>query len=242
MISIAMTCFNQGHFIKDAIQSIVNQTYKDWELIIVDDASADNSMQMINHYIHKFGIIKSVKIVKHRENEGYGSSLNDAIIMATRPLIAIVDSDDALCHTDALQLCINAHIKHPEVAMTYSNYNECDKNLVIRKTYRTRQIPEGKTYLDGGIRVSHLKVLKHDNYRMTDGINPKLRQAVDKDLTLKIEETGKLLFIDKVLYNYRKHSENLSLTIGKKDKEYQKMIANGRKQLYEEARKRRGLI
>jgi len=242
MISIAMTCYNQGHFINDAIQSIIDQTFKDWELVIVDDASTDNSIQVINHCINKFGIAKSVKIVKHRENEGYGSSLGDAIIMSNGPLIAIVDSDDTLCDINALQLCIDTHLKNPDVAMTYSNYNECDRNLNVRKTYRTKQIPEGKTYLDGGIRVSHLKVLKRDNYGMTTGINPRLRQSVDKDLTLRMEETGKLLFIDKVLYNYRKHDTNLSLTINKKTKEYQKMVSEGRKQLYEDAKKRRGLI
>jgi len=242
MISIAMTCYNQGHFITDAIRSIINQSYKEWELVILDDASSDNSMDIIHHCVRQFHLKDRIQIIRHRENEGYGSSLADAIQMGNGDLVAIIDSDDALFDPDAFAICVEAHKNNPDVAMTYSNYNECDSKLHIIKTYKTKQIPEGRTYLDGGIRVSHFKVFKKVNYLQTSGINSRLRQTVDKDLTLKIEETGKLLFIDKVLYNYRKHTKNLSLTIGKKDKEYQRFIAEMRKQIFEDARKRRGLI
>ncbi|KKK96525.1 hypothetical protein LCGC14_2661870, partial [marine sediment metagenome] len=51
-------------------------------------------------------------------------------------------------------------------------------------------------YLDGKVRVSHFKMLKRKCYEMTEGINPKLRQTVDKDLNLRLEEVGRLVYID----------------------------------------------
>ena len=242
MISIVMACYNQGNFIKDAINSILSQTYKEWEIIIVEDGSTDDSLKTIFKFVKEISVGKKITITSHKQNEGYGSSLKDGISVCDGDLIAIVDSDDALFDNDVLKTCVNTHISNLDVSLTYSNYYECDKKLNPVKLYKTKQIPEGKTFLDGGIRVSHLKVFKRYSYLLTEGINPVLRQSVDKDLILKMEEVGKLLFIDKPLYKYRKHSSNISLTIDKKDKEYQEYVSKMRKQIYNDAKKRRGII
>lgn len=241
MISVVMACYNHGHFIRDAIKSILNQSYPDWELIIIDDFSTDDSLQVLMKVVKDFSIRRKTTIITHPVNEGYGSSLKDGISICDGDLIAIVDADDTLSDKNSLKICADIHELNPEVSMTYSNYNECDKKLNIINTYTTKQIPEGRTYLDGGIRVSHLKVFKKRFYNLTVGINPKLRQAVDKDLTLKMEEVGKLLYIDNTLYNYRKHSTNLSLTIRHKSKDYQALIFRMRNQIYEDAKRRRGI-
>ena len=83
--------------------------------------------------------------------------------------------------------------------------------------------------------MRHFKKL----YNKTEGINPKLQQTVDKDLILKMEEVGPLLHINKELYYYRKHGENLSLSLHKKSKDYQKFVRDMKKQIYDEARERR---
>jgi len=241
LVSVAMTCFNQGHFIKDAIKSVVNQTYENWQLVIVNDCSTDNSLKAINKYIDSYGIKDKVKLINHEKNNGYGASLGEAVKCSDGELVAIVDSDDGLAENDAFEICVKAHLDHPEVAMTYSNYWICRQNLSRKKMYQTKQIPKDKMYLGAGIRVSHLKVLKKKFYLMTDGINLKLKQTVDKDLTLRIEEVGKLLHIDKALYHYRHHPENLSRSLGSKDVKYRKFVVKMRKQIYEDARKRRKL-
>lgn len=241
LVSVAMTCYNQGHYIKDAIKSVVEQTYDNWQLVIVNDCSTDKSLKIINRIIKEYGIEDKTKIITHEKNYGYGTSLGRAIKESDGELVAVVDSDDALATSKALKICVETHAKHPNAAMTYSNYIECRADLSRKKVYKTKQIPKGKAYLGGIWRVSHLKVLKKKYYDMTAGINPKLKQTVDKDLTLRIEEVGKLIYIDADLYFYRHHEDNLSRSVERKDPKYKRFVADMRKQIYKDARKRRGI-
>ena len=241
LVSISITCYNRGYFIRDAIKSIVKQTYTNWELIIVDDCSIDDSQNIIKKCIKEFKIKDKTKVFVHSENRGYGYSLNQAINESSGELITILDSDDSLATDDALRISVDVHLKNPDVALTYSNYNECNEKLEKVKTVKTRQLRKDETFLSSGrkIKISHLKVIKKNFYNMTEGINPDLKQTVDRDLILKIEEVGKLLFIDKILLNYRFHNNNLSRTIKKKGRNYLKFVNKMRNQMYEDARKRR---
>lgn len=239
LISIAMTCYNQGHFIKEAIKSVLIQTYINWELVIVDDCSTDGSFARINDLIKKFNIENKTKVIRHEINKGYGSSLDRAIRESSGELIAVVDSDDALADKDALKIERDVHIKHPEAALVYSNYILCNKLLKRKGVYKTRALKKGEKYLGTKIRISHFKMLKKKYYEMTEGINPKLRQCVDKDLNLKLEEVGKLVYVDADLLYYRQHPDNLSRSVSRKKSEYQDFVIKMRKQIYKDARKRR---
>ncbi len=242
LISIAMTCFNQSKYVGDAIKSIASQTYSNWQIVIVDDCSSDNSLDIVQKCVDNYCIQDKIKIIKRKNNCGYGTSLGLAITSSDGELVAVVDSDDALADNDVLEICVKVHIDHPDIVMTYSNYWICREDLSRKKVYKTRQIPNDKMYLGcGGIRVSHLKVLKKKFYMMTDGINPKLKQTVDKELSLRMDEVGRFLHIDKALYHYRHHPGNLSRSINKKDAKYRQFVTKMRKQIYEDARKRRKL-
>jgi glycosyltransferase involved in cell wall biosynthesis len=241
LVSVAMTNYNHGVYIHDAIKSIPKQSHTNWEIIIVDDASTDNSLELIQKYIKELKINDKVKVYVNDINKGYGYSLGRAIKCSSGELVAIVDSDDALGNNDAFKICIETHMKHPKAALTYSNYYECNSQLQPGKVYRSKQFEKGKTYLDGGVRVSHLKVIKKKYYDMTDGINPEARQSVDKELDLRIEEVGELIHIDVPLYYYRNHKDGLSRSIWRRSKEYQDFTIRMRKQIFEDAKKRRGL-
>lgn len=239
MVSIAMTCYNSKKFIKNAIDSIIVQTYTNWEIIIVDDASTDGTPKFIKKYVKKKKLDDKVKLIRFTKNRGYGASLKKAVESGSGELIAIVDSDDALNTKRALAISVKAHKKNPKVALTYSNYIICNKRLKMRgPRVNTIQIPKGKKYFRSGIHISHFKMFKREFYQKTDGINPVLKKAVDKDLVLKIEEVGKLLHIPKVLYKYRKHPNSLSKIyrdrgpLGKKAREYRRII-------YDDVKKRR---
>ncbi|KKN60586.1 hypothetical protein LCGC14_0530260 [marine sediment metagenome] len=236
LVSVAMTCFNQEVFIKDAIKSIAIQNYLNWELVIVNDCSTDNSLGVIDKCIKDHCIQDKVRIITHRENIGYGYSLGEAIRESKGELVVILDSDDALAEDYSINVSVKAHLEHPEVAMTYSNYWECKADLSRKKIYKTKQIDN---YFEKGGRISHLKVVKKKYYDMTEGINPKLKQTVDKDLTLKMEEVGKLFFIDQALHCYRLHVDNLSRSLHHKGATYREFVNKMRKQIYEDTRKRR---
>ncbi len=235
-ISVAMACYNSAAYIEDAIKSIVDQTHSDWHLSIVDDGSTDSSLAVMKKCIKRFKIKNKVKITKHSENFGYGRTLRDAIAQSSGELVAIVDSDDALADKDTFKIVIEVHTKHPKASMTYSNYTHCNKELEDKRNCPTIQI-EGN-YLDslsfsGSIRISHLKVFKRKLYDMTEGVNPNIRRTVDKDIVLKLEEVGKLIHIDKSLYYFRNHPQQLGYTFPRHE------AAEIKRKILIDARKRR---
>ena len=238
LVSVAMTCYNQANYIEDAIKSVVDQAYPYWEIVIVDDCSTDKSLKVINKCVDKYNIREKVNIITNKKNMGYGYSLGLAIKNSKGDLVSILDSDDALANRKSLKWSVAVHNDHPEVALTYSNYIICNKRLKQKSKYKTKQI---NNFLKEGGRIGHLKTIKKSYYDMTSGINPELRQTVDKDLVLKIEEVGKLFYINKELYYYRHHSDNLSRSLRTKDKKYQKLVKKMRKRIYEEAKRRRGI-
>ena len=90
-ISVIMTAYNTEKYIKEAIESILNQTFKDFEFIIVDDGSTDNTRLIIEEYAKKD---RRIKILYNKKNLGIVKSLNKAIAIAKGKYIARMDSDD----------------------------------------------------------------------------------------------------------------------------------------------------
>lgn len=232
-ISIAMACYNSEKFIKQAIKSIYKQTYKNWELIIVDDFSKDKSYEIAKKISSESN---KIKVFRHDKNYGYGRTLKDAIEYSTGDMIGIIDSDDALAEKNALEIMVNKHLEYPNASLVYSNYTICNDKLVPMKCAPSRQLKDNESYLKTKIRISHMKVFKRSFYNKTEGVDGTLLKGVDKDLVLKLEEVGKFIYIDKCLYLYRRHKNNLTNSLNKK------ICADMRKIIYHNAKKRRGLI
>lgn len=198
-----MANYNNGSYVREAIRSVIAQTLSDWELIVVDDASTDNSVEVIN----AFSSDKRIKLIKLRRNEGYGKALRTAIGKASRPILGILDSDDAL-RTDALSIMVKAHATS-DAGLIYSQFTVCDNHLCEVEKGFCRPLPKGVKYLDVMGLVSHFKTFKRSAYDRTDGFTAR-RRTVDKDLVLKLEEVSTLKFVRKDLYLYRVHPRGIS--------------------------------
>jgi glycosyltransferase involved in cell wall biosynthesis len=119
-VSIITPNYNGARFIEYSIQSVINQTYKDWELIIVDDCSADNSVKIIENY-------KDIRIktLKNRQNMGAAESRNNGIRHASGEIIAFLDSDD-IWKQNKLEEQIKWYKKY-NAAIVFSNYDLIDE-------------------------------------------------------------------------------------------------------------------
>lgn len=239
LISIVTACYNSAEYAYDMLKSVAQQNYANWELIVVDDCSTDNSVATIKKRIKNLGIENKAKVLVQARNRGYGYTLWNAINHSSGQLIAVLDIDDALYGTEALSIPAKLHCKYSDIALTYSNYMECDEKLDPQSVYITRQLKDDEEYISTKIRINHLKVFKRIYYDVTEGVNYKLRQTVDKDLVLKLEEVGKLRHINQTLYAYRKHNKNISRTIEQQSPKYQDMVFRNRLKIYEDARSRR---
>lgn len=91
LVSVNMIAFNVARYIEDSIKSIVNQTYANWELIIIDDGSSDDTLKIANHYA---ALDSRIKVFPNNTNEGIVYSRNKALHYSSGEYIAVLDSDD----------------------------------------------------------------------------------------------------------------------------------------------------
>ena len=123
MVSIITPCYNAETFIGDAIESVLSQTYQDWEMIIVDDCSNDNSASIIQNYVRKDSRIKYLKT--DAPSGSPAKPRNIAIEMAKGRYIAFLDSDDVWLPTK-LEAQI-AVLEDNQVAVAFSNYEKMNE-------------------------------------------------------------------------------------------------------------------
>lgn len=249
LVSIVITSFNTEKYLTDCINSILIQTYKNWEIVYVDDCSTDSTVEKMKELTIYNNIIDKVKMFRHLYNYGYGTSLYHSIKNTSGDIVAIVDSDDALMEKTALDLMVKAHQKNPDVSLVYSDYGEMHSDKTkIYKTIKCTPLKPGQSvlgkfkngkYYGNDVIISHLKTFKKEYYDRTEGVNPKLKKAVDRDVVLKLEEVGKLLHIPHVLYGHRCHGGSISATFKRKSKEYKNDIMKMKMQMYESAHERR---
>jgi glycosyltransferase involved in cell wall biosynthesis len=207
LFSILIANYNNARYLGTALASLQAQTCRDWEVILVDDASTDNFEEIITGWRGD----ERIKVFRNERNEGCGYTKRRCAELASGPLLAFLDPDDAL-DPEALAIMEKAHAQHPECSLIHSTHYICDKQLQIKRIAGyPRALPEGVSYLllsDGSIH--HFVTFKKACYAATEGLSPVNRAAVDQDLYYKLEETGKVLYIDKPLYYYRIHEGSIS--------------------------------
>lgn len=205
LASILIANYNNSNYFNDLFDSIFKQTYKNWEVIFVDDASNDNSLEEIK----RFSSDKRIKVHINDKNYGIGYTKKRAADLANGEILLYVDPDDAITET-ALEDMVLENEKHPEASLIYSKHYVCDNNLEpLYINTDARELRKNKTNLEEDI-ISHLVAFKKRHYNLMEPLDPNLKTAVDKDLYFKLEEVGELIFIDKPLYYYRRHVNGIS--------------------------------
>ncbi|CDD26716.1 glycosyl transferase family 2 [Clostridium sp. CAG:452] len=122
LVSIVTPTYNCGKFIAETIESVIEQTYKNWEMIIVDDCSKDDTQTIVGKYIKNN---KRIKYIKFEKNQGAAIARNVAIKEAKGKYIAFLDSDD-LWSKDKLEKQIG-FMKKNNYNFSYTNYEEIDE-------------------------------------------------------------------------------------------------------------------
>lgn len=121
LVSIIMPSYNTGNYISESINSVINQSYKNWELIIVDDCSTDNTDEIIKDFLKD----SRIKYLKNKENSGAAISRNKALRMAKGEWIAFLDSDDLWKHKK-LEKQIR-FMEQNNYNFSYTKYGEIDE-------------------------------------------------------------------------------------------------------------------
>lgn len=215
LFSILIAHYNNAHYFKQCYESLKKQTYQNFEIILVDDGSTDDSLEEI---VALTKDDKSVKIFKNIENKGVGFTKRRCVEEAAGEICGFVDPDDAIAE-EAIELSIKAY-QNNEIVATYSEIYFCDRDLNIKKKFEQTKKIENKNprFFNVNFEVAHFFTFKKNVYLETEGINEELTSAVDQDLYLKLYEKGDFYFIPKPLYLYRTHEKGVSQEKSKKEK------------------------
>ena len=145
LVSIIMPNYNSEKYVKETIQSVLEQTYQNWELIFVDDCSTDNSLDIVKSFDDD-----RIKVYQNESNSGAAVTRNHALEMAQGKWMAFLDSDD-LWTPDKLEKQITFMVNN-DVCFSYSDYEVIDENDNVISTFKPRL--EVCTYED---------ILKHNH-------------------------------------------------------------------------------
>lgn len=115
IVSIILPTYNRSNYLERAIKSVLDQSFQEWELIIVDDASTDDTFKVLKKWQEKDGRIKVLRNKKNNYSaNGISKNLNDGIHIAKGKYIARLDDDDYWCHKDKLKMQVDFLENNPE--------------------------------------------------------------------------------------------------------------------------------
>lgn len=207
-ISIIMGIYNCEDTIKEALDSIINQTYKNWELIMCDDGSTDRTYEIALLVKNKYP--DKIKILKNEKNMGLNFSLNRCLKEADGKYIARMDSDDR-CLENRLEIQIEFLKKNKEFSLVGSNYSFFDENGVWGEISlplfpTVNDVVLGKSFAHPTILMLKEAIEKVDGY----SLKKETRRSEDYDLWCKLYYKGyRGANIDKNLYLYRENIEGI---------------------------------
>ncbi|SHF15876.1 Glycosyltransferase involved in cell wall bisynthesis [Marinitoga hydrogenitolerans DSM 16785] len=214
LITIAVTNYNSEKYIRDFLDSVITQTYKDIELIIIDDASTDNSPKIIEEYAKKYSFIK---FIQHKNNKGcpdYGRK--EALDLAKGKYILFFDSDDMFNNKDSLQKIVAFMEDNPDYDYVYFPFEIIDENNKRigrwdNKLYPPEDIIK-QVFFRYGSGVLTMKGIFKMNFFIKNNINyPINGTAGDTLLSLIcIKNNMKYTRIDEEIISYRIHNTNFT--------------------------------
>jgi glycosyltransferase involved in cell wall biosynthesis len=208
--SILTATHNTEKYVIEAIQSIINQTYPEWEMIIVDDCSTDETYQKTIEYSKNSD---RIKIYRNEKRLYCSDTYQKALELASGEICGVLDGDDVLV-PNAIERIVGLYNKYNKLGFIYTQSWWCNDNLVPRRKGLSR-LPEKGQLLFMGMRqkhaYSHWRTFKTKLRERRNPIFEKgLKCSVDKSLGYVLEELAPGGFLDECLYNYRYHRDNMS--------------------------------
>ncbi len=214
LVSIALRSYNQKAFLKEAIDSILNQTYNNYVIIIADDASTDGSVELIKKYAEEYPL--KLKLILNERNQGHTKNLNLALLACKGKYIAIFDGDDIM-HPNKLKLQVEFMEKSSDCVICYHNTeffdNETGKKLYLKNNKKNSYSGDVRTMIKYGMFNTNISnMIRHDKMP-EQGADERISIASDWIFYVEcLINGGVILYIDEVLARVRRHPDNITQT------------------------------
>src|SRR6266581_585645 len=205
LVSVIIPCYNHAQFLAHAIESVLAQSYSNFELIVVDDGSTDDTAEVVRRY-------SPVHYV-YQDNAGLSAARNTGLRQSRGAFIAFLDADDRLL-PHALEVGVSCMREHPECAFVSGHCRVIDSANAVLASPRQRHIQHDH-YLKlvrGGCYIwcPAIVLYQRQVFDFVHGFDPAVMPVEDYDLYLRITKDFPVYSHNQVIAEYRQHRSNTS--------------------------------
>lgn len=205
LFSVLIANYNDGRYLSEALDSVRQQTYENWQVVIVDDGSTDTSFEIYKALEND----ARFKVVLNDENRGCTYTKKCCIDLADGELCGFLDADDALL-PDALEIMVKIHEEKQHSSVVITRHYDCDAQMNVVGESRLLELKDGESYLEhADYQPEHFVSFKKEKYNLTQGLNPHNRIGDDQELLMLLEEVGDFVVEDAFTYKYRQQPNSM---------------------------------
>lgn len=199
LVSVVVATYNMGKYLPAAIDSILAQTYRNFEIVVVDDGSTDDTSAVIAPYVHGSRFTYTAQ-----SNLGQPKAKNAGVRLSRGELIAFCDADDVWL-PKKLELQVECFLDHPHVAVVSSEIREIDDT---GREVGSRDVPRYSGRILDKLLIKNCisfgtAVIRKDVFDVVGGFDDSLPMGIDWDLWLRVAVNHEFLHLDEVTYLYR---------------------------------------
>lgn len=207
-VSVIIPTYNRAEFLRSAIRSVLNQTFQDFEIIVVDDASKDKTQEVVSSFSDR-----RIEYIRHEINKGGSAARNTGIRMSEAEYIAFLDDDDEWLPEKLHMQVELMESSPPMVGCIYTGFSFVDRN---NERVLAQRIPSKRGYLfnelaNGNcIGTSSTPLLRKECFEKVGLFDERLSSNQDYDMWIQISKEYQFECIEKVLVTYRVHENKVS--------------------------------
>lgn len=204
-VSVIIPTYNSAHYVVEAVESVLAQTYQDVEILVIDDGSKDETAQVMKRYK------KQVRYIQ-QENSGVAVARNRGVQASRGDYIAFLDADDTWSR-EKLERQMDALVRHPHYRVCYSALTIADADLrllSISRSQKSESTLEALLTRGNVVATPSSVICERALFDLVGGFDPTLSQCADWDMWVRLAAQTEFLYMDEPLVTYRQHSSNMS--------------------------------
>jgi len=219
-VSVIIPCYNYADYIGEAIESVLNQDYKNYELIVIDDGSTDNTPEVLKLYSDRIRYIR-------QENQGLSATRNNGIKLSQNKFITFLDADDRWEVNFLSEIMQEFQRQSQDVALVACLDSKIDKNGVSLPD-RAHHSKLGELSTKDLILKNRFfpgaAIIRKQVFKELGGFDQNLKSSEDRDMWIRISCHYKVWLIGDRLIQIRKHGENMSSNAKRMEHNKQEVI------------------
>jgi len=202
LVSVIIPCFRQAHFLGEAIESVLAQSYPHFEIVVVDDGSPDDPIQVVKRY-------SSVRYLRQK-NKGLAAARNSGIQASTGEYLVFLDSDDRLL-PNHLESNLKAFEEHPDAGFVYGDY----RWFGVEGTWHVHDCRPSPDHYATLLRRNfigppHVVMFKRRIIQKVGGFRQDVAASADQELYLRIARAYPIYCHHEIIAEYRRHGAQMS--------------------------------